>query len=189
MFVTKLKTKDDLSSRLHGGVAVIICVGCREVYFPEADFANMMSLLSAEKDILGVISSKHLCNPDNLSIQLEVNQSLINSADMVLVFSCGIGTQTVASALTDKRVISGCDSLPLPCYQGVTPLEFDCACCGHCHLNQTGGICPITSCSKSLTNGQCGGSKNGMCEADSNMECGWERIAARLRRNSVNSEK
>ena len=44
----------------------------------------------------------------------------------------------------------------------------------------TGGICPITACSKSLVNGQCGGSKNGMCEVDNTMECGWERIYRRL---------
>ena len=44
----------------------------------------------------------------------------------------------------------------------------------------TGGICPITACSKSLINGQCGGAKNGMCEVDPNMECGWERIQRRL---------
>ena len=29
-------------------------------------------------------------------------------------------------------------------------------------------------------NGQCGGAKNGMCEVDPNMECGWERITRRL---------
>ena len=42
------------------------------------------------------------------------------------------------------------------------------------------GICPITACSKSLVNGQCGGAKNGMCEVDPTMECGWERIQRRL---------
>jgi electron transport complex protein RnfC len=31
-----------------------------------------------------------------------------------------------------------------------------------------------------LVNGQCGGSKNGMCEVDKNMECGWERIYRKL---------
>ena len=55
-------------------------------------------------------------------------------------------------------------------------LEYKCDQCGECYLNLTGGICPITACSKSLVNGQCGGSKNGKCEVDSEMECGWERI-------------
>ena len=58
---------------------------------------------------------------------------------------------------------------------------FKCDQCGECYLNLTGGICPITACSKSLVNGQCGGSKNGKCEVDSEMECGWERIYRRLK--------
>lgn len=42
---------------------------------------------------------------------------------------------------------------------------------GHeCYLNLTGGICPITACSKSLVNGQCYGCKDGKCEVDSEME-------------------
>ena len=47
-------------------------------------------------------------------------------------------------------------------------------------MNLTGGICPFTACSKSLVNGQCGGCKDGKCEVDSEMECGWERIYRRL---------
>ena len=30
-------------------------------------------------------------------------------------------------------------------------------------------------------NGQCGGAKDGKCEVDPNMECGWERIYQRLK--------
>ena len=46
----------------------------------------------------------------------------------------------------------------------------------------TGGICPITACSKSLINGQCGGAKDGKCEVDPSMECGWERIYQKLKK-------
>ena len=48
-------------------------------------------------------------------------------------------------------------------------------------LNLTGGICPITACSKSLVNGPCGGTKNGKCEVCPEMDCGWERIIQRLK--------
>ena len=105
----------------------------------------------------------------------------IAAADTILVLSCGVGVQTVADMFADKRVCAGCDTLPMPGFQGVTPLEYDCDQCGECYLNLTGGICPITACSKSLVNGQCGGAKNGKCECDSNMECGWERIYQRLK--------
>ena len=75
---------------------------------------------------------------------------------------------------------AACDTYALPGYQGVTPLEVECGQCGECYLNNTGGICPITACSKSLVNGQCGGCKQGKCEVDKDMECGWERIYRRL---------
>ncbi|MBE6970060.1 MAG: 5,10-methylene tetrahydromethanopterin reductase, partial [Ruminococcaceae bacterium] len=104
----------------------------------------------------------------------------IDAADMVLVCSCGVGVQSVAEQLPGKMVCAGCDTYRLPGFQGVTPLEHDCGQCGECYLNLTGGICPITACSKSLLNGQCGGAKNGRCEVDPNMECGWERIMRRL---------
>ena len=96
------------------------------------------------------------------------------------MLSCGVGVQTVASLFPQKRVLPGCDTYRLPGFQGVTPLEHDCQQCGQCYLNLTGGICPITACSKSLINGQCGGAKDGKCEVDPNMDCGWERIYRKL---------
>ena len=104
----------------------------------------------------------------------------IDEADCVLVFSCGVGVQTVSGQLESKRVYAACDTYAVPGGQGVTPLEYDCKQCGECYLNLTGGICPLTACSKSLVNGQCGGAKDGKCEVDPNMECGWERIQRRL---------
>ena len=115
-----------------------------------------------------------------MKLRLSFNQADIDAADTVLVCSCGVGVQTVAEYLADKRVIAGCDTYPVPGNQGVTPLDVDCEQCGQCYLNITGGICPITACSKSLVNGPCGGTKDGKCEVDSDMECGWERIYRRL---------
>ena len=97
------------------------------------------------------------------------------------VFSCGVGVQTISQMLEDKPVYACCDTIELPGFQGVTPLEVDCGQCGQCFLNLTGGICPITACSKSLVNGPCGGTKNGKCEVNPEMDCGWERIIQRLK--------
>jgi electron transport complex protein RnfC len=118
-------------------------------------------------------------------LQLQRHAAKAEEADTVLVFSCGVGVQTVSEAFPGKKVLAACDTYPLPGHQGVTPLEYDCDQCGECHLSDTGGICPITACSKSLVNGQCGGSKNGKCEVDKDMECGWERIYRRLEKLSL----
>ena len=131
-------------------------------------------------NVTGILTTDYVCNPENLALRLQKHAAAIAEADTVLVFSCGVGVQTVAEHLADKRVCAACDTYALPGFQGVTPLEYDCKQCGECYLNLTGGICPLTACSKSLVNGQCGGAKNGKCEVDPNMECGWERIQRRL---------
>ena len=159
---------------------IINCHGCKEVRFPEKEAEEFQKELAAEGKVTGIITTDYICNPENMKLRLEKHMDAINAADMVLVFSCGVGVQTVAEYLEDKKVCAACDTYPLPGFQGVTPLEYDCKQCGECYLNITGGICPITACSKSLVNGQCGGSKNGKCEVDSEMECGWERIYRRL---------
>ena len=127
------------------------------------------------------MTTDYICNPENMELRIQKHMSKIQEADMVLVFSCGVGVQTISEYLEDKMVCAACDTYPVPGFQGVTPLEYKCDQCGECYLNLTGGICPITACSKSLVNGQCGGSKNGKCEVDSEMECGWERIYRRLK--------
>ena len=180
MLITELKNKDTILASVKGNAFVIICHGCREIYFPEKEADALLAELTATGTVTGSITTDYICNVDNLKLRLERHAAAIESADTVLVFSCGVGVQTVADLYPGKRVVAGCDTYALPGFQGVTPLEVDCKQCGECYLNLTGGICPITACSKSLVNGQCGGAKNGMCEVDPNMECGWERIQRRL---------
>ena len=180
MLITELKNKDTILSSIQGKVFVIICHGCREIYFPEHQADQLLTELTAAGIVTGSITTDYICNVENLKLRLERHASAIEAADTILVMSCGVGVQTVADLYPGKRVCASCDTYALPGFQGVTPLEYDCRQCGECYLNLTGGICPITACSKSLVNGQCGGAKNGMCEVDPNMECGWERIQRRL---------
>ena len=176
MLITQLKSKETIASLAEGKVFIINCHGCKEVHFPEKEALELQKELEADGKLTGAITTDYICNPDNMKLRLEKHKDEIAAADVILVLSCGVGVQTVAEYFEDKKVCAACDTYPLPGFQGVTPLEYDCKQCGECYLNLTGGICPITACSKSLVNGQCGGSKNGMCEVDGDMECGWERI-------------
>ena len=180
MLITELKAKEAILSLAEGKVFIINCHGCREIHFPEKEADALQKELQDAGKVTGSITTDYICDPDNLKLRLEKHAAAIEAADAVLVFSCGVGVQTVAEYLENKKVCACCDTYALPGFQGVTPLEHDCKQCGECYLNLTGGICPITACSKSLVNGQCGGAKNGMCEVDPNMECGWERIIRRL---------
>ena len=180
MLITELKAKDAILSLIKGKVFLLNCHGCKEIHFPEKEAEELKNELAAEGKLTGTVTTEYICNKDNLALQLQLHHQQIQDADAVLVLSCGVGVQTVAQLLPEKKVYAACDTYALPGFQGVTPLEYDCKQCGQCYLNITGGICPISACSKSLVNGQCGGAKNGMCEVDPTMECGWERIQKRL---------
>lgn len=180
MLITELKAKENILSQIRGRVFALVCHGCKEVHFPQAQVDELLNTLRQDEKLTGSLTTDYICNPENLSLRLSRHEQAIAEATEILVFSCGVGVQTVAERYPDKKVVACCDTYPLPGFQGVTPLQYDCGQCGQCYLNLTGGICPVTACSKGLLNGQCGGAKNGMCEVDPNMECGWERIQRRL---------
>ena len=182
MLMTTLKSKEAIASMVSGKVFIINCHGCKEIGFPEEEAKELQKELAAEGNVVGIMTTDYICNPDELRLRVQSRMAEISEADTVLVFSCGVGVQTVASMLEDQKVCAGCDTLALPGFQGVTPLEVDCGQCGECYLNLTGGICPITACSKNLVNGPCGGTtRTGKCEVCPDMECGWERIIQRLK--------
>ena len=182
MLITELKNQDAIQAQVQGKVFVLICHGCSEIRFPEKEAEELLKELTAAGIVTGSLTTDYICNEENLQLRLRGYMANIEAADTILVLSCGVGVQTVAGLFEDKRVIAGCDTYRLPGFQGVTPLEHDCKQCGQCYLNLTGGICPITACSKSLINGQCGGAKDGKCEVDPSMECGWERIYQKLKK-------
>ena len=182
MLITKLKSMEEILSLASGSFFVINCHGCKEVGFPEEEAKALEKALMEAGRLAGTITTDYVCNPTELTLRLKSCLGTIGEADAVLVLSCGVGVQTVAEYLEDYKVFAACDTIELPGFQGVTPLEYDCGQCGQCFLNLTGGICPITACSKSLVNGPCGGtSDSGKCEVCPEMECGWERIIQRLK--------
>lgn len=105
----------------------------------------------------------------------------IDSADAVLSLACGIGVQALAQRFPMARVLPGVNTtfLGLPEEPGV--FSERCAACGNCVLDKTGGVCPIARCSKSLLNGPCGGSQEGRCEIDPEVDCAWQLIYDRLK--------
>ena len=180
MLITRLKSEDTITSLCAGKVFIINCHGCKEVGFPEEEANALQKKLAEAGKVVGTLTTDYVCNPTELALRLRAPMAKIAEADAVLVFSCGVGVQTISEMLDDKPVYACCDTVELPGFQGVTPLEYDCGQCGECFLNLTGGICPITACSKSLVNGPCGGQKNGKCEVNPENDCAWIKIYKRL---------
>ena len=108
----------------------------------------------------------------------------IEDVDVVVSLACGAGVQQVAEAAAGLQrpvqVVPGINTtfLGAALEQGVWAER--CQGCGDCVLEITGGICPIARCSKSLLNGPCGGSSDGKCEIDPEVDCGWQLIYDRL---------
>ena len=111
----------------------------------------------------------------------EMREDII-SCDAVLSMGCGIGVQTIAGMFEEVPVYPALDTSfdGMPEEQGVW-IEL-CSCCGNCILDKTAGICPITRCAKSLLNGPCGGSQEGICEVDEDTSCAWQLIYDRLKK-------
>jgi hypothetical protein len=110
----------------------------------------------------------------------ENHKAETEQTDSYLILACGQGIHTVMDATDGEIVHPGCDTI----FGGETVNENliteYCSLCGDCVVEQTGGLCPVTLCVKSLLNGPCGGAKNGKCEVDPDRDCGWQLIYDRL---------
>jgi ferredoxin len=110
----------------------------------------------------------------------EAIADLLPQVDAVLSIACGIGVQTMNEQFPDVVTLPGLNTafLGQPTEQGIW--EERCQACGNCVLATTGGICPIARCAKSLLNGPCGGSQDGVCEVDADTPCAWQLIYDRM---------
>ena len=110
----------------------------------------------------------------------EAVADVLPQVDAVLSLACGIGVQTMNEQFPEILTLPGLNTtfLGQPTEQGVW--EERCQACGNCVLGTTGGICPISRCAKSLLNGPCGGSQNGVCEVDPDTPCAWQLIYDRM---------
>lgn len=103
------------------------------------------------------------------------------SCDAILSLACGVGVQMTARVFPDKPVYPALNTTFMGTNDGAGEWNENCLACGDCKLGTFGGVCPVTRCSKSLSNGPCGGSASGMCEVDpESTECGWQLIYDRL---------
>ncbi len=117
------------------------------------------------------------CEQDLVESYLEIPQK----TDAVLSLACGAGVQTLAALFNKIPVIPAVNTSFLGALDEPGVWREKCQGCGDCVLTLTGGICPISRCAKSLLNGPCGGSSNGKCEIDNEIDCAWQLILDRLK--------
>ncbi len=191
MHATVQKTLDEIVGFLKEGEKVFIvgCGNCAEKC--RSGGAKQAKEMKERLEARGIkvvgygatLSGTSLC-------KLTLAEKLLNEehkeetkiADSFLVLACGQGVHTVIDATKGALVHPGCDTI----FGGETEsddyiMEY-CSLCGECIVEITGGLCPLTLCSKGLLNGPCGGTtKDGKCEADRERDCGWLMIYNRLK--------
>lgn len=178
----RLKSSEELIQTLAGTdhIFVVACNKCFKEFTsvdePECDeFAALAK--AGGKNVTGVIRVDFLCNKTQTLGRLR--DIVPAETENVFVISCGLGIQTVVD-IVQLPVFAASDSIPCRGHHGMALTPKTCDACAQCYLNVTGGICPVVDCSKSLLNGQCGGAKDGKCEADPTKDCAWEKIQQKL---------
>jgi len=101
-------------------------------------------------------------------------------ADVVLSMACGVGVNYVTECLDGTIVLPAINTSFMGANVAQGEWDERCAACGDCMLAETGGICPVARCSKSLINGPCGGTNDGKCEIDPDLPCAWALIVERM---------
>ncbi len=151
----------------------------------EPELAELKEDLEKEgKSVTGTFRAKTGCQVLGTKVELKPFKEQLDKTDVVIVMSCGAGTQAAVEIFPDKPVYQSNDTMFLANMTRYQMFDERCSLCGECILDETGGICPVTACPKGLLNGPCGGTNDGNCEVSPDIKCCWVRIYERL--NKIN---
>jgi hypothetical protein len=189
MIFSEPKPFDEIIAYLEKDKSVFVvgCEGCAQSSGsggPVQVEEMKKKLADAGKKVTGGKAVDFLCNKALVRSELKGRINQLKEADAVLVLTCGIGVQCVAASI-NKPVYPGCNTVNLGGSRGEWRGTERCDECGQCLLYHTGGICPLTACTKGLVSGACGGANHGKCEISPDRDCGWELIYNRLKERGL----
>jgi methylenetetrahydrofolate reductase (NADPH) len=194
LIITRLKTLEailEMTSSFHSFL-LAGCSGCSAITGvggkKQADSLKAQ-LEALRKPGSGRIESVSVLRQCDRRIAESSLDQLISHYDAVLSLACGVGVQTIADLYPNRPVMPATDTMFLGMHDASEGKFYErCRACGDCILFETGSICPITRCAKSLLNGPCGGQVGGKCEAGGwKKDCAWVLIYRRLKdRNQLN---
>ncbi len=173
--------KDKVSS--YSKLLILGCGTCVKTCFAggEDEVAILASALrlSLRKDDINI-------KIEELTIERQCEDEFIKEAapaigrnDAVLSLACGAGVQMIANRFARSPVLPGVNTTFIGVLEKQGLFTEKCLGCGNCLLDVYAGICPISRCSKKLLNGPCGGSQNGKCEVNYEIDCAWQLIIDR----------
>ncbi len=186
MIIAERKPLDEIMGMLQGVKKVLLlgCKGCVTVCSAggEREVEILASLIRLGKKKEGqpieVIEG---------ALTRQCDQEFIDSIeqwegkyDAIVSMACGVGVNFIANLRPDTVVFPAVNTTSFGGSQVQGVWSEQCAGCGNCILHETGGLCPVARCAKSLMNGPCGGSQNGECEINPQVPCIWQHIHDRL---------
>ncbi len=187
MIVGKQKPFEEIWDMIKGYGKVVVfgcntCVAiCHEGGNKEAEILASLLRMKAKQEGLDmeILSGgiERQCEHE----YFEQAKELIESVDAVLSLACGAGVQFLGEKFPHKIALPGLNTTFVGVVDAPGFFSERCQMCGDCILHLTGGICPISQCSKSLMNGPCGGTNHGQCEINPDIPCAWYRIHERLK--------
>jgi ferredoxin len=190
MIIAETKPIEEIIGFLEGHKKILVagCGGCVSVCFAGGEMeaqtvANLLRIAFLEKGKKAeiIVETKlRQCEYDLVDELVALAKK--EKVDAIVSLACGVGVNLLASKIGPIAVYPGVNTT---FYGGAVEhghwVEM-CAGCGDCIVAQTGGICPIARCTKSLMNGPCGGtSDDGKCEIDPDVDCGWSLIVQRMK--------
>jgi hypothetical protein len=182
MIISELKPIEEIIDSLkdYRKVFLIGCGDCATACKTggEEQVANIAAQLKERgKTVSGSCVPAACCVSAKLKTELAKNMAGLRDSEAVLVLACGSGVQSVKE---NDRLglpsLPGCNTVSAAILDSKGNLYERCSMCGECVLAFSGGICPVTRCSKGLLNGPCGGMDKGKCELDKERDCAWALI-------------
>ena len=156
----------------------VCCVGGAKEVAVLSSALRMAEQIDGNPKEIVEFTSVRQCDPEYV---LDLADKIAR-VDAVLSMACGVGVQTIAEHFPSVHVLPALNTTSFGRNTGPGVWVETCAGCGNCILAETGGICPVARCSKSLLNGPCGGSHKGLCEISDDVPCAWAQIYERMSR-------
>lgn len=191
MIIVQQKPLEKIFEMTEGfkNLLIVGCDGCAAIVQAggEKQAEILKTLLRMHRKLGGGNSSKikaiSILRQCDREIALSSLHPVIEDYDAVVSLACGVGVQTLADLFPDKVIIPANDTMFMGMHDTKEGKFYEmCRGCGDCLLFETGGICPITRCAKSLLNGPCGGQASGKCEVGGwKNDCAWILIYNRLK--------
>ena len=188
MIITKSKNINNIINQINQeSVFIIGCSECATICKTggENEIYKLEKLLTKQGiNVIGSVILEPACHKLNDKRILNKYKKELKDIKQIITLSCGNGAQTISEIFEDKEVISGTDTIFLGQIKHINEFEKKCNLCGNCIIDKYDGLCPITRCPKNMLNGPCGGSIEGKCEIDNNMDCIWHLIYKKFKKKN-----